>query len=107
MHASLPKSAALLTLPFVLFALFAVAVCGCQQASTEQCERIVERIVQLELKQQGIRSPALLEKRTKETLAQKKHQWLEGCVGQRISQTAIDCINRATTPEQITDSCLR
>ena len=80
---------------------------GCRRATEQDCERIIDRIVELELKDQGIKDPQLIEQRKSETRKKKREELLAGCVGKRISESALACIDKAQTADEITEKCLR
>lgn len=94
---------------FSLFALIAALLLtsGCRRATEQDCERIIDRIVELELAEQGITDPKLVEQRKKETHESKREELLSGCVGKRISESALACIENAKTSKAITEECLR
>jgi hypothetical protein len=98
--ASPPNS--LLLLPFI-----ALSFPGCHYATEQDCERIIDRIVELELKEQGIKDPQLIEQRKADTRQQKRDELLAGCVGKRISESAMTCIDKAESARDITEKCLR
>ncbi len=91
----------------VFVGLGTLALVGCRRANEQDCERIIDRIVQLELEEQGITDPKVIEKRKRETRDQKREELLEGCVGKRISESALACIDNAKTSKEITEKCLR
>lgn len=96
------------SIPIVFAALSAILVVGgCRRATEQDCERIIDRIVELELKDQGITNPELVEERKAETRAKKREELLSGCVGKRISESALKCIDDAETAKDITEKCLR
>ena len=80
---------------------------GCRRATEQDCQRIIDRIVELELEEQGITDPKLVEERKKATREQKQEELLSGCVGKRISESALTCIDNAKTSKEITEECLR
>lgn len=95
--------------PLKSFLLLAVALSstGCRYATEQDCERIIDRIVELELKEQGIKDPKLIEQRKADTRQQKREELLAGCVGKRISDSAMTCIDNAESSRDITEKCLR
>jgi hypothetical protein len=107
---------ALLSFPslLVLQGLFAAAFVGsgCGHPATEaECQTIVERIVELELKAQKITDPVEVAKRRGEGLGLSadggKPEVLEGCVGRHITDRALACVRRAESASEITDRCLQ
>jgi len=100
---------------FALFALAAaivpwVAGCG-HPASEAECEVIVDRIVELELKAQKVTDPAEIAKRRNESLGlvgdRGRAEVLQGCVGKRITDRALVCVREADNASEITDRCLQ
>lgn len=91
----------------LLLALSALSATGCRYATEQDCERIIDRIVELELKEQGIKDPKLIEQRKADTRQQKREELLAGCVGKRISDSALTCIDKAESSRDITEKCLR
>ena len=90
-------------------ALF-VSACG-HPATEAECQAIVERIVELELKAQKVTDPAEIAKRRGESLGTQgdsgKPAVLEGCVGRHITDRALACVRNADTASEITDRCLQ
>jgi hypothetical protein len=95
-----------------LLGSLALGVAGCgHPASEAECEIIVNRIVELELKAQKVTDPNEIAKRRSESLGlagdRGKAQVLEGCVGKRITDRALVCVREADTASDITDRCLQ
>ncbi len=84
-----------------------LALGGCHRATEADCEEIVDKIVELELKEQGVNDPATIETRKTETKAKKRQELIQSCVGKRVSVSAMRCIHNAKTSTEITDRCLR
>ncbi|MCL2825551.1 MAG: hypothetical protein FWD57_16285 [Polyangiaceae bacterium] len=96
----------------LLFAIFSCLltsclITGCQSASQQDCERIIDRIVELELKDQGITNPELVRQRKAETHARKQEELVKGCVGKRIGKATMACIESAESSVEITEKCLQ
>lgn len=91
-------------LPIVLFAL--VAGCSTPRASHAECERILERIVEIELVEQGYRDPELVERKQSEARRRFAPD-VERCIGRRIPEGAMECIEAARDTETLTHDCLR
>lgn len=87
--------------------LAVLALAGCHRATEAECEQILDRIVELELKDRGVSDPELIKQRSAETKARKRDALIKSCVGKRISQSNLDCIRNAKTAAEITDTCLR
>jgi len=84
-----------------------VASAGCRRATEADCETIVDRIVELQLREQGVTDAETIAKRKEETKAKKRQELLGGCVGKRISSGSLKCIEGAKTSAEIIDVCLR
>ncbi len=95
-HETLPRA-------FVV-SLVALLVMACGRPATEkECDEIVGRITELELKGRGVSGTTAEEvKLTREAL---KKTTLRECVGKRISDRAMECVRSATTAEQIVKEC--
>ena len=98
----LASVAALLGLMLPVFGLS-----SCHKATEGECEQILDRIVELELKDQGVTDPELVKKRTEETKSKKREALIKSCVGKRVSESNMACIRKAQTAAEITDKCLR
>lgn len=91
----------------VLLLLCLAALGGCRRATEADCEKIVDRIVELQLREQGVTDSETIAKRKEETKAKKRQELLGGCVGKRISNSSLKCIEGAKTSSEIIDICLR
>ena len=93
---------------FVLAALFAALVAGCGHAATEQeCQEIVDKVVELESKEQGVTDPAAVAKRKEETRKSIGEQMMPRCVGKKIRDSAMACVRNAKSFDEIDNVCLR
>jgi hypothetical protein len=101
------------TVRVVVFGVsLAALVSGCGHPATEaECQAIVERIVELELKAQKVTDPAEIAKRRGESLGASgdggRPDVLQGCVGKHITDRALTCVRNAETASEITDRCLQ
>ena len=95
----------------VLIPLFLVGatlcVSGCHRATRQDCEQILDRIVELELNKQGIKDPQTVASRKQEIRKAKEQELLRSCVGHRVSKSAMNCIKHAKSSEEITSRCLQ
>ena len=80
--------------------------CGSRRASPEDCERIFDRMVDVELKELGYRDPALSELKRNQ-LKQRFAAEIGKCAGGKLSPHGLSCIETAQTGEQISHVCLR
>lgn len=91
-------------MPFVVMPLVLAAACG-RPATEKDCELIIDRNVELQMKQMQITDPAAIEKRKAEIRSQLGDQ-LKGCVGKRVTDGMMSCVQKAQTADEI-DPCLR
>ncbi|MCU0654518.1 MAG: hypothetical protein MUF64_04265 [Polyangiaceae bacterium] len=93
-----------------LLALLALAVtslaCG-HPATQQECEEILDKVVELELKGQFINDPAILEQRKKTAREAKAKDLLPRCTGRKITEAAMACIRQAQSYDDIDNRCLR
>ena len=82
------------------------ASCRRERATAAQCERILDRIVELELGERGFRDAALA-RRKKVELRARLGPELRRCQGRLIHREALDCIEQAKNTEEIGHRCLR
>jgi hypothetical protein len=82
--------------------------CG-HPASEAECQAIVERIVELELRAQNVTDPAEIAKRKSESLGMRGSSVdvLKGCIGKRITDRAFSCVLTAKSASEITERCLQ
>ncbi len=92
------------TLLFIVTLGSAIGACQSRRATRQDCEAILERIVDIELQERGYRDPMLHE--IKHTAFKKKlDAELERCVGKRLEQKALACVQSASTSEALTHDC--
>lgn len=85
----------------------AVALLGCGRKATEaDCMVIVDQMVVVKMKQKNNTDPAAVTKLQTELREEAKGEIMDGCVGKRISDGALDCIKKAETQEEII-KCMR
>lgn len=63
-------------------------------------------MIELELKDQGITDPKTIEVRKAETKAKRRDDLIRSCVGKRVSNSALKCIDSAQHADDITEKCL-
>ncbi|MFO0549789.1 MAG: hypothetical protein U0271_15460 [Polyangiaceae bacterium] len=79
---------------------------GCAHPATrEECVEIFNRTAELELREQNITEPALVEERTKAFMEARGEALIEKCQGQHITKSALECVRRAQTSQAVND-CL-
>jgi chorismate mutase len=92
-----------LLLGFVLGG-FGATACG-RHATEKDCDIILDRMVVVKLKQRNITDPPSIAKMQSD-LRKDAQSDFPGCVGRRISDGAMECIQKADTQEAIV-KCLR
>lgn len=80
--------------------------CAGEAATADDCRAILARIVELELREQGYRDPALLRRKQAEFAGLFADE-LDRCVGRRLPPGARACVAAATSTEEISHACLR
>ena len=86
------------------YGILLLVVAGCGRPATEgECNEIVARITELELKARGIAGNNAEE--IKETKAALHKDTMRDCVGRRISDKALVCVRAAKTAQQIVNEC--
>lgn len=88
----------------VLASWVALAGCG-RKATREDCELVVDRNVELQLKQLGVVDPSTVGKRKDEMRASMKDD-IDKCIGKRVTDGMMQCVKSAESAERI-DKCLR
>lgn len=89
-----------------LVSLCFIGLLGCgRKATHEDCELVVDRNVELQLKALGVTDPAIIAKRREEMNASMKDD-IDKCVGKRVTDGMMACVKTAETADKI-DKCLR
>ena len=79
--------------------------CGGRAATRDDCLRILDRLVEIELQEKGFRDPALAARWRAE--AESLHSSdLAACIGKRLSRYAMACVDVAASSEEISHRCL-
>jgi hypothetical protein len=89
---------------FLCAGAFASSGCG-HPASPEECNAIIAKSAELELRAQNVSDPAIIAQRTEAVKAARGEELLKRCVGKRVTDRAIACVGRALTPKEV-DWCL-
>lgn len=87
-------------------ALSLFAGCGVERATEADCVEILERIVELEIRELGYVDPALSE-RYRQSMRARYTSRVEQCVGRPIPANALQCIHQVDTAEAVSHDCLR
>jgi hypothetical protein len=86
--------------------LLGALLVGCGRHATQaDCELILDRMVVVKLKQKHITDPAAVAKMQGD-LRKDAESDFPGCVGRRVTDSAMECIKKADTQETIV-KCLR
>lgn len=88
-------------------AIFCLLIPGCgHPASEQECEQILERVARLELKERRPgASEQELEQDVEATKQALRDSTMKNCVGKRITDDAMKCVENATTSKQIIEDC--
>jgi hypothetical protein len=86
--------------------LLAALMVGCgKPASVEDCQHIMARITELELKAANVTDPAAIATQIERTRQSFDELARGECVGRRLSESTRKCVDEATTAKQIVDEC--
>ncbi len=86
--------------------LATVAGCHRHAATADDCRAILDRLVEMELKEQGFHDPALVP-RWQEELARRFDDDLARCRAVRVTDDLTGCLRSARDPEEIAHRCVR
>jgi hypothetical protein len=97
-----------LSIPVRLSLTFgSVLAVGCGKPATmEDCQRIVVRMAELELQANHVSDPAQVEQQVAATKKSFRERAMKECVGRHLPASAMDCIDKATSTDQILSECL-
>jgi hypothetical protein len=91
--------------PLVVLVLISSVGFGCgHPASEAECTKIFERSAVLELAAQNVTDPSLVEARVASLRSERGEELIKQCVGRRITEKALACVERATSPGDV-DAC--
>jgi hypothetical protein len=79
--------------------------CKTERARPEDCERIFNRLVEVELYELGFRDPVLAQRKQAQ-LHRVLEEGMGRCVGGRFRPDALACVQGATRAEDIVHGCL-
>jgi hypothetical protein len=87
-------------------ALLADTMTGCGRRATEvDCQLIVDKSVELELRQTNQTSPDAIQKREAQVRGELQDE-IKSCEGRRVTEQTMACVHAATTTQEL-DACLR
>jgi hypothetical protein len=87
----------------VLLAGYATA-CG-RRATEQDCQLIVDKSVELQLKEANQTSPDAVQKREEQVRAELESE-IKSCEGRRVTEKTMACVHAAATTQEL-DQCLR
>ncbi len=87
-----------------VFASGLLVGCG-HPASAEECNAIIAKSAELELRAQNVTDPAVIAQRTQAVKTARGEELLKRCVGKRITERALSCVSHAASPKEV-DACL-
>lgn len=92
---------------WILAAVFACAAAGCGQrkATAVDCQLIVDRLVEVELRAKNVTDPVAVAKKQEDIRATVKDE-LKDCVGRTVSSRMMDCVGKADTTDKVM-ACIR
>lgn len=89
---------------FVASSLFILAGCG-RKATRTDCEKFFDKNIEVKMKEDGTTDPNSIQARQK-SLREEKKDDIDQCVGRRITDGMLKCVDGAQTASDI-DKCLR
>lgn len=102
---STPTVTARNCLVFVFLGALGASACG-RPATISDCEEIVARIAELELRSAPASDPSSIAKEVRDTQEAFQAKAKQECVGKRITDRALKCVRNAKTAEEIVHECL-
>jgi len=91
----------------VLLALAVAPLAACTREATEaDCQLIVDRNVELQMKAMNNPDPTAIEKKQEEMRQEMKDDLRAGCIGRRVTDAMMKCVRNAKTTDEISQ-CLR
>lgn len=97
------RAAALAPISLVA-ALTAAVGCG-RRATPADCQLIVDKSVELRMKQMSLTDPSAIKKREEEVSSELRGE-LSACEGRRVTDRTIACVQSSKTPQEL-EQCLR
>lgn len=99
-----PRSTALSAI--AVAALLADTMTGCGRHATEgDCQLVVDKSVELELRATNQTSADAIQKREEQVRGELQDE-IKSCEGRRVTDRTMACVQAATTTEEL-DACLR
>lgn len=88
-----------------LFVLLLVVGCG-RPATETECQEILRTAAKLELKDR-LGNESLIESELKEVEKSMREPMMKKCVGKRITESALQCVRKAKTADELFEECFR
>lgn len=83
--------------------LLLLAACG-RRATQADCTAIVDRNVEVQMREMNVTDPDAIKKRQEEIRAELNAQ-LKDCIGKRVTERMMDCVKHAESAKAI-DDCM-
>lgn len=94
------------TLGLLTFAATLTAAAGCgRRATPADCRLIVDKSVELRMKEMSLTDPTAIHKREEQVSAELREE-LAACEGRRVTDRTMSCVQSSKTPQQL-EQCLR
>ncbi|WP_394823736.1 hypothetical protein [Pendulispora albinea] len=92
----------------VVLSLISLAfLASCTREATEaDCQLIIDRNVELQMKAMNNPDPAAIQKKQEEVRREMKDELRGECLGRRVTQKMMDCVRTAKTTDEI-NQCVR
>lgn len=89
------------------FFIVAALLSGCgRPATVEDCGVIVDRVARLQIQEsRPLTAPEVVEREVKTEKTLLKQRIEERCVGKRITEKTLKCVQSATTSSEIVETC--
>jgi hypothetical protein len=86
----------------------ALGLTGCgHPMSSDECDQFINKVIELELDKQNVHDPATVEQRKKDVIAARGKDLTQGCVGRKVTDSAMRCVRAAKSYDEIENVCLR
>ncbi len=83
-----------------------LACIGCGRRATElDCQAIVDKSVELQLREANQSSPEAIQKREEQVRAELQDE-IKSCEGRRVTENTMACVHAAPSTQEL-DKCLR
>ena len=91
---------------FAFTVVMTLALVGCGRRATEaDCQLIVDKSVELQLRETNQTSADAIEKREEQVRGELQDE-IKSCEGRRVTEKTLTCVQAASTTQEL-DKCLR